>query len=87
MQHIPLKYVEQEVCNLDYADDDWEVLEDMMCAVNENRSKQACFGDSGGPLYDKTENKLVGITSWGDERCETKTVVYARIADQVSSIY
>lgn len=80
-----MKYVSNDVCNLDYADDDWDVEEDMMCAVNDDPSKQACFGDSGGPLFDKTENKLVGVTSWGDEACLSKTVVYSRISDQVST--
>ena len=80
-----MKYVSNDVCNLDYAEDDWDVEEDMMCAVNDDPSKQACFGDSGGPLFDKTENKLVGVTSWGDESCLSKTVVYSRIADQVST--
>lgn len=80
-----MKYVENDVCNLDYEDDDWTVQENMMCAVNEDKTKQACFGDSGGPLFDKKENKLVGITSWGDDDCTSKMVVYSRVADQVSN--
>ena len=85
LQHIELKYAENEKCNDMYADDDWSVQNDMLCAVNDDPTKQACFGDSGGPLFDRRENKLVGVTSWGDDDCSSKMVVYSRIADQVSS--
>lgn len=87
IQHLELKYVTNEECNLDYQNDDkWNVDETEICAIeiNEDRSKQACFGDSGGPLYDKNANKLVGVTSWGDKDCTSKIVVYSRIANQVS---
>ena len=84
LRHLPLMYADNALCNDDYKDDDWVVHSEMMCAVNNIRSSQACYGDSGGPLYDKKENKLVGITSWGDSDCSTKMVVFARIADEVS---
>ena len=35
----------------------------MICAGK--KGKDSCIGDSGGPLYDKANDVLVGITSWG----------------------
>ena len=35
----------------------------MICAGDEAGKKDACFGDSGGPLA--RGNRLIGITSWG----------------------
>ena len=84
LQHLELEYINNTVCDELYADDDWDVQDNMMCARNNDPTKQACFGDSGGPLYDNKEQKLVGVTSSGDSDCTTKSVVYARIAAEVS---
>merc|ERR1712048_1049592 len=65
----------------------------MMCAGPASLSLPAvgtCNGDSGGPLYDKDTNTLVGVTSWGIQGlagllppyCGDTPGVYARIADQ-----
>lgn len=88
LQHLQLKYVSNEVCNVIYQEDDWIVNDSMICAVevNGDTSKQACYGDSGGPMFDKNANKLVGVTSWGDQDCVSKAVVFSRISDQVSYI-
>ena len=39
----------------------------------DNGNKDACSGDSGGPMsvYVDGENKLVGIVSWGSSKCNT----------------
>ncbi len=88
LQHLQMKYVSNEVCNVVYQEDDWIVNDSMICAVevNGDTSKQACYGDSGGPMFDKNANKLIGVTSWGDQDCVSKTVVFSRISDQVSYI-
>ena len=39
----------------------------------------------GGPLYDKERNVLVGVVS-GGVKCGEAPGVYARIADQVSTL-
>jgi trypsin len=56
------------------------IFEDMMCALGEN--KDACFGDSGGPLFlrgnDHEDDVVVGITSWGIG-CARLPGVYARV--------
>lgn len=41
---------------------------------------------TGGPLYDKENNVLVGIVSWGIGCADTFFPgVYSRVADQVST--
>lgn len=36
----------------------------MICAGFEEGGKDACHGDSGGPMVDRTTMKLVGLVSW-----------------------
>ena len=45
----------------------------MVCAEGGNQ-KDSCSGDSGGPLISENSNsvKLVGITSWGGQKCADK---------------
>ena len=51
----------------------------MMCT--NNPGKDTCYGDDGGPLFDATENVLVGIVS--NYRCGGGLPsVFSRIADQ-----
>jgi len=38
-----------------------------MCAGDDE--SDACFGDSGGFLYDSENKRLVGLTSYGDQKC------------------
>ena len=38
----------------------------MICAGPLDEVESACSGDSGGPLFDRDNNVLVGITSFGD---------------------
>ena len=39
------------------------LLINLMCVAA--NGKNACQDDSGGPLYDKNSNVLVGLVSWG----------------------
>jgi trypsin len=52
----------------------------MICAMIDGGGKDACWGDSGGPLLDKISGKQVGITSFG-YKCATATHpgVYSRV--------
>ena len=64
----------------------------MLCAGRTNGKADACQGDSGGPLT--VENRatgkqvLVGIVSWGEERCGVKNKygVYTKVQNFLSWI-
>lgn len=51
----------------------------VMCAQNSNVLKSPCYYDGGGPLYDATADKLVGIVSTGADDCQIYPTVYERI--------
>jgi len=57
------------------------VTEGMICAADEDLSRDACFGDGGGPLVYKTaaDFELVGVTSWGYLCAEDNPRVYANV--------
>ena len=77
--HVNLKYVPNEECNNSYTG---SVTDNMMCAAKD--FKDSCSGDSGGPLYDKGENTVVGIVSWGNGCAkEGYPGVYARVSSAV----
>lgn len=66
------------------------LTDNMMCAGVQSGARSACFGDSGGPLFDPAGGKptQVGIVSWGEgpEDAEIKCghaevyAVYTRVA-------
>ncbi len=60
--------------------DGYELDRSILCAQNEDDQKSACYGDSGGPLYDAANQKLVGVVSGGPVDCQGKPVKYGRIA-------
>ena len=84
--HVSTTYISNQSCQAIW-DVEWkeDIMDDsMMCTINENPYRNACLGDSGGPLYDKEANRVVGVTSWGDSACESFPVVFAKIATAVS---
>jgi len=67
-----------------------EITEDMMCA-HSKKGKDACDGDSGGPLILSGDDDtgrgdiLVGIVSWGI-KCGVNPGVYSRVRSEVQWI-
>eukprot|EP00554_Chaetoceros_debilis_P013302 CAMPEP_0194119324 /NCGR_PEP_ID=MMETSP0150-20130528/38895_1 /TAXON_ID=122233 /ORGANISM="Chaetoceros debilis, Strain MM31A-1" /LENGTH=278 /DNA_ID=CAMNT_0038810989 /DNA_START=109 /DNA_END=942 /DNA_ORIENTATION=+ len=81
-QHVELKYVSNKDCYEKYSFLQGGITGNMMCAIDVNQD--ACIGDSGGPLYDRENNILVGIISWGSSSCgdEDFPGVYSRVGSQ-----
>lgn len=65
----------------------FDVTNRMICAGFLKGGKDACFGDSGSPLFTYIPSAKAGlqagITSWGDEKCGQPNSygVYTRISD------
>lgn len=92
LQEVDLNYLPNDQCDQSNdGNDSYEGLikPPMMCAQADG--KDACFGDSGGPLLLKRENAatpnapdvLVGLTSWGYGCADPNFPgVYARVSHQ-----
>jgi len=81
LRQVDIGYISNTECNRDHRG---EITDQMMCA--EAPDKDACYGDSGGPLLltpneDYEDDQLVGIVSWG-RGCADKDFsgVYTRIS-------
>ena len=73
LQRARLKSITNNVCNSKYSKlfGASVISDDMLCAHSEN-GKDACRGDSGGPLIkehqsDPSKNVVIGVVSWGEE--------------------
>jgi len=66
-----------------YDEEDEQVTDSMMCAGYSDGFRDACSGDSGGPLLVEEEDswKVAGIVSWG-QRCDDSGSygVYTRVS-------
>jgi secreted trypsin-like serine protease len=81
-----MKIWEQEACEIRHE----HIDHSMMCAGGV-KNRDACGGDSGGPVIAKNNGKdvLVGIVSWGADECGEEGVpgVYARVTHALNFIY
>nr|XP_006821214.1 PREDICTED: limulus clotting factor C-like [Saccoglossus kowalevskii] len=83
--YVPI--VEQEICRDVYAPNGWDITASMLCAGYEEGGRDACRGDSGGPLLFEDPNTLqyfvYGLVSWGRPgECASPDSygVYARVS-------
>lgn len=67
LQQLEIPIVSNDVCQTAYASETAPILETMVCAGLPEGGKDACIGDSGGPLIVLENNvwKLFGIVSYG----------------------
>ena len=78
LMHVNISYVTNEECSNAFKR---PIPDNQMCAGETiNGGKDACNGDSGGPLL--YSGIVVGVTSWGVGCGTTKPAGYSRIADQ-----
>ncbi|CAH0547760.1 unnamed protein product [Brassicogethes aeneus] len=67
LQMVQIPVADSRVCKEAYGNTSKHVSERMICAGYAEGGKDACFGDSGGPLI--VDGKLTGIVSFGYEYC------------------
>lgn len=78
LMHVETKYVPNSNCNSMYGG---RIYNSMMCTADPGQD--ACYGDSGGPLYDSNSKAVVGIVSWGEGCADSRYPgVYSRISNQ-----
>nr|CAD7414631.1 unnamed protein product [Timema poppensis] len=65
LRKVEVAVVDDETCPRELAN--YTFYPSMICAGVEQGGKDACMGDSGGPMV--TEGKLYGVVSWGPEKC------------------
>lgn len=78
---VSVPIVSNDTCRKAFSAD--EITENMICAGYVEGERDACYGDSGGPLIVQEGNlwQLAGIVSWGEGCAEPGYYgVYARIS-------
>ena len=88
MQKVELEVISNTTCNASnwY---DGEVLPSMLCAGYATGQKDACYGDSGGPLFvmEGGDTTQIGVVSWGYGCAEARQPgVYAKVSNYINWI-
>ena len=69
LNEVAVKLIEKEQCENIHSDYQGQLSDQMICAGYKEGGRDACLGDSGGPLACQVEENgpwvLYGITSWG----------------------
>ena len=83
IMEVNLPFVPTNTCKSSMSK--YGVVDDTMVCAGGEGGKDACGGDSGGPLFDG--DVVVGVTSWG-YKCAEKGIpgVYARVGKVISWI-
>ncbi|XP_051779544.1 vitamin K-dependent protein C [Erpetoichthys calabaricus] len=86
LRYIKIRLASHEECSTLMTS---KLTENMLCAGTLGESKDACSGDSGGPMVTKYKNTwfLVGLVSWG-EGCGRidKLGVYTKVSNYLTWI-
>ena len=80
LQKVEVPLVHEEICAKSYGAK--AITDRMICAGYAQGGKDACSGDSGGPMvvYDQGRPLLVGVVSWGRGCARPNTYgVYAKV--------
>jgi len=88
LKQVEVSYITNKSCCTDHLYECHWLTDNKMCAFG-GRGKDACYGDSGGPLYDGENNRLVGVNSFSPmNTCGLgrHPGVYARVSAQVEWI-
>jgi secreted trypsin-like serine protease len=88
LQKVELEIISNATCNSStwY---DGEVLSSMLCAGYAAGQKDACYGDSGGPLFvmENGDTTQIGVVSWGYGCAEARQPgVYAKVSRYINWI-
>lgn len=71
LMEIEIPIVNYHTCQEAYTPLGKKVTQDMICAGEKEGGKDACAGDSGGPMVTKDAERdqwyLVGVVSWGED--------------------
>ena len=69
LNEVAVRIIEKEQCENIHSDYQGQLSDEMICAGYKEGGRDACLGDSGGPLACQIEENgpyvLYGITSWG----------------------
>ncbi|XP_062898163.1 granzyme K-like [Mobula hypostoma] len=68
LQEVEVKVIDRRTCNSTYYYNNRpEITKDMICVGDSKGRRNACYGDSGGPLI--CDKKYTGIVSFGGKDC------------------
>ncbi len=89
LQEVNVPYVDNETCRISMEQAGLTITDDMLCAGAWEGGRDACYGDSGGPLIRQVQGKdlLAGIVSFGHEcAVRAKPGVYVRVSRYIDWI-
>ncbi|KAF4987347.1 hypothetical protein FDECE_15468 [Fusarium decemcellulare] len=87
LMKVSVPVVARQTCQKLYSKAQMTVTNNMWCAGAANGGKNACHGDSGGPIIDKKTGIVIGIVSWSIQ-CGVAEYpgVYTRVGNYIPFI-